>query len=54
MLKRDFQKNMYESLEGLRSKVLPRLIRVTKIFGEVENRLYGNLGRGSDSTSKSR
>lgn len=51
---RDFQKNMYEFPEGLRSMVLPGLIQVTKIFEEVENRLYGNLGRSSGLTSKSK
>ena len=53
-LQRDFQKYMYEFPEGLRSMVLPGLIQVTKIFEEVENRLYGNLGRSSGLTSKSK
>lgn len=53
-LQRDFQKYMYEFPEGLRSMVLPGLIQVTKIFGEVENRLYGSLGRNSGLPSKSK
>ena len=53
-MQRDFQKNTFESPAVLRSMVLPESIRVTKIFGEVENRLYGNLGRGSGLTSNSK
>ena len=34
--------------------VLPGMILVMKIFGEVENRLYENLGRDSGLSSKSK